>query len=206
MEKLSVSIILLVFVTLTSCGNDNSETVNSMSDSSTESVSDGPIILKTNITQWSDERLEFEYTLTNETTSGLTIFNEPALSAIFNSTENSAANILVEENGPVLFTGAVSLDQCLNPERPITVGAEELASASMLTGLVSQPLPLGSMCTQIPEPDNNPASLTYCVGYLPDNDDKLAIALAEGELQSGQSGQYIISSAQLQRVCVTLSR
>lgn len=208
--RLLMGVILVLSGLISSgCGNSAKVTgglITPVIAGNTEFVSSGPVMLRTRVLLWSDERLELEYQLHNNITSTLKVFNEAPKAAIFTGHEPHAADILLKNKKPILFSGAVFRDDCLKPDSPSTVSAHTLPPRHVLKARLSQSLPLKSFCIDVPENGANPDSLEFCVGYQEETDENLVIALAQGEQQSGQNGQYITSIVGQMRVCVTLLR
>ena len=194
------------------CGNESDGTSEAVedgvpSDLSGRETSNGPIVLETEITLWSAERLELRYELTNGTDVPVVVWDEAPGETFGGSatvSRSDVTDVLVEEGRPVLFKGVVYRDDCLNPVTPITVTVRPLPEGASLSGTVVRALPIESRCERIESAD--PSELEFCVGHSAEGDPDLEAALAAGRSQSGEE-RYLsgLVTAQ-QRSCVTLSR
>ena len=170
-------------------------------------TSDGPVVLETRITLWSEERLELTYELSNGGGVPIVVWDE-APGDTFGATPTdparSVTDVIVEDGSPVLFKGVVPRDDCLNPAGPITVTGRALADGGTLDGALVRALPLASRCESLFGTDV--AELRFCVGYSLADSPELAEALSFGRAQSGEERYASGLIGEQRRSCVTLSR
>ena len=176
-------------------------------DLSLRETSDGPVVLETEITLWSEERIELRYTLSNGDETPLVVWDRapgdtfggtPAIPA------DSVTDIVLGGGRPILFKGIVYRDDCLGPAGPITVSGRALELGGSLSGTAARSLPLSSRCEQLTETD--PPEIAFCVGYSTANTRELEEALEPGH-SPGEGGRYESGRVIDQRQsCVTLSR